>query len=99
MIFAYLRAALLDASSDLAPVQTIFPDINIRAVVLGSVSRMMTAANLENLRKFYLLGLYSVFLHLKAMVFKSKTQPKLTVDTIFCNTGQRPFESISNFVS
>ena len=42
--FLTLRAARRDFSSDLAPVQTIFPEAKIRAVVLGSRMRMMTAA-------------------------------------------------------
>lgn len=44
MIRAYLRLASLESSSDLAPVTTIFPLAKIRAVVLGSRIRMMTAA-------------------------------------------------------
>ena len=39
-----LRAAILESSSDLAPVQTILPLAKISAVVLGSRIRMMTAA-------------------------------------------------------
>lgn len=54
MIRAYLRAAILLFSSDLAPVHTILPDANISAVVFGSFSLMTTAANLR--------GLYSAFL-------------------------------------
>lgn len=44
MIRAYLRDASLESSSDLAPVTTILPDAKIKAVVLGSRIRMMTAA-------------------------------------------------------
>ena len=39
-----LRAAILESSSDLAPVHTILPLAKISAVVLGSRMRMMTAA-------------------------------------------------------
>lgn len=59
----------------LAPVQTILPELNIRAVVRGSLIRMMTAAKR--------LGLYSAFLALKAIVFRSSLQAKFTVHTIF----------------
>lgn len=45
MIRAYLRLASFESSSDLAPVTTIFPLAKIKAVVLGSRIRMMTAAN------------------------------------------------------
>lgn len=45
MIRAYLRLASLESSSDLAPVTTILPLAKIRAVVLGSRIRMITAAN------------------------------------------------------
>jgi hypothetical protein len=45
MMRAYLRAAKRDSSSLLAPVHTIFPDENIRAVVRGDRMRIMTAAN------------------------------------------------------
>lgn len=44
MILAYLRDASFESSSDLAPVTTILPDAKMRAVVLGSRMRMMTAA-------------------------------------------------------
>lgn len=42
---AHFLEANLESSSDLAPVTTIFPEAKIRAVVLGSRIRMMTAAN------------------------------------------------------
>jgi hypothetical protein len=45
MILAYFLAASFEASSLLAPVQTILPEANISAVVLGSRILMMTAAN------------------------------------------------------
>jgi hypothetical protein len=44
MILAYFREASRESSSDLAPVTTILPDANIRAVVLGSRIRITTAA-------------------------------------------------------
>ena len=46
IILAYFLAATKDYSSDLAPVQTIFPDWNTRAVVFGSVNLIITAENL-----------------------------------------------------
>lgn len=59
----------------LAPVQTIFPEEKIRAVVRGSRIRMMTAANR--------LGLYSALRALSAIDFSSSLQPRFTVQTIF----------------
>ena len=59
----------------LAPVQTIFPELNINAVVRGSRILIMTAA-----KRF---GLYSAFLACKAIFFRSNLQFKLTVQTIF----------------
>ena len=50
-IRAYFLAANLESSSDLAPVHTIFPELKIRAVVLGSRILIITAAKR--------LGLYS----------------------------------------
>ena len=44
MIRAYFLDASRESSSDLAPVTTILPDANIRAVVLGSLIRITTAA-------------------------------------------------------
>jgi len=44
MIRAYLRAANFESSSDLAPVTTILPEAKIKAVVLGSRIRIITAA-------------------------------------------------------
>lgn len=54
MILAYLRPAKAQSDYDFAPVITILPDLNIKAVVLGLWSLMMTAANL--------FGLYYAFL-------------------------------------
>lgn len=42
---SHFLEASRESSSDLAPVTTIFPDAKMRAVVLGSRIRMMTAAN------------------------------------------------------
>lgn len=81
MILAYLRAALFESSSVLAPVQTIFPEAKMRAVVLGSLSLIITAANR--------LGLYSAFLARKAICFKSNFVLKFTVDTMFYSFGYK----------
>jgi hypothetical protein len=75
MILAYFLAARRESPSLFAPVQTILPLLNINAVVLGSLIRMMTAAN-----RF---GLYSAFLACRAIFLRSSLQFKLTVDTIF----------------
>lgn len=75
IIRAYFLAASRESSSLFAPVQTIFPLLNIKAVVLGSRILIITAAN-----RF---GLYSAFLAWSAIFFKSNLQFKLTVDTIF----------------
>jgi len=72
---AYFLAASLLYSSDLAPVQTIFPEEKIRAVVLGSLILMMTAA-----KRF---GLYSAFLQLRAISLKFNFVPRLAVETMF----------------
>ena len=79
IVFANFLAAVLDSVSDLAPVQTIFPELKTRAVVFGFLIFMIAAANL--------LGLYSVFLALRAIFFKSSLQHKLTVETIFYKMG------------
>jgi hypothetical protein len=68
-----------------APVQTIFPELKISAVVRGSRILMITAA-----KRF---GLYSALRAFNAMVFRSSLQPRLTVDTIFCNSGTIPDRS------
>ncbi len=82
-ILAYFLAASLESSSDFAPVQTIFPDPKISAVVLGSRILMMTAAN-----RF---GLYSAFLACSAIFLRSSLQPRLTVETMFCSWGTMPW--------
>ena len=82
MIRAYFLAANRLSSSLLAPVQTILPELKIKAVVLGSRILIITAAKR--------LGLYSAFLACKAILFKSRGHPRLTVDTMFCNWGTTP---------
>lgn len=77
---AYFRAARRESSSLLAPVQTIFPDENIKAVVLGSRIRIITAANR--------LGLYSALRACKAIFFKSNLQQRFTVETMFLKSGE-----------
>ena len=72
MALAYFLAASLLNSSDLAPVQTILPDVKMRAVVLGSLIRIITAANL--------LGLYSAFRQLMAMVLRSSLHRSASLD-------------------
>ena len=62
MILAYFLAAYFESSQFFAPVHTILPDAKIRAVVFGSLRRMMTAANL--------LGLYSALRHRSARYLK-----------------------------
>lgn len=75
IILAYLRAAKRESSSLFAPVQTILPEENIKAVVRGSRIRIITAAKR--------LGLYSALRACKAIFFKSSLQHKFTVETIF----------------
>lgn len=81
MMRAYLRAAKRESSSLFAPVHTIFPDENMRAVVRGSRIRIITAAN-----RF---GLYSALRACNAIFFRSNLQFKLTVDTIFLQIGRK----------
>ena len=66
---------LIQSTYLLAPVQTIFPELKMRAVVLGSLILIMTAA-----KRF---GLYSAFLACKAIFFRSSLHPRLTVHTMF----------------
>ena len=80
IILAYFLAAYLDSSQFLAPVQTILPDAKIRAVVLGSLKRMITAANL--------LGLYSALRHYKAIFFKSRGHYRFRVETTFLDLNR-----------
>ena len=68
---AYFLAASLERSSLLAPVHTILPELKMRAVVRGSLMRMITAAN-----RF---GLYSAFRACKA-IFYSTVEVKKTVN-------------------
>ena len=72
---AYSLALVRLISSLFAPVQTTLPDLNIKAVVLGSRILMMQAANL--------LGLYSEFLALSAIDLRSSSHPRLNVLTKF----------------
>lgn len=83
MILAYFLAASFESSSLFAPVQTIFPEENIRAVVLGSLILMITAA-----KRF---GLYSAFLARKVIFFRSNLQFMLTVATMFLGRRRRLF--------
>lgn len=78
-ILANLRLAILLASSFLAPVQTIFPDAKIKAVVFGYLSHITTAANLR--------GLYSAFQACRAIFLRFNLQLRLTVATIFSSLG------------
>lgn len=82
MEWAYYLDAVSDISSDFAPVQTIFPDAKMRAVVLGSLILMMAAAKR--------LGLYSTFWQWWEIWSKFNWQPRFAVDTIFCNLGSSP---------
>lgn len=79
MIRAYFLLASVDCSIDLAPVTTILPLPNTKAVVLGSISLIITAANL--------FGMYSVLRPFHAIYCKFNLQLRLTVDTIFCICG------------
>lgn len=93
-----------DRTDLLAPVQTIFPELKISAVVLGSRILMMTAAKRwsdtrsvteqNHQHRFTVqpllaaelaatFGLYSAFLAWRAINFRSKGQPRLTVETMF----------------
>lgn len=65
---------------------TIFPELNIRPVVLGFLSRMMTAANL--------LGLYYVALPFQVIYLRSSLQPKLTVPTTFWILGRHCYGTL-----
>ena len=78
-IHANFQDAIREAFSFFAPVQTIFPDAKIKAVVFGCLNLITTAANL--------LGLYSAFLACSAIYFKFKGQLRFTVETIFYNLG------------
>jgi len=85
MMRAYFRDASFESSSDFAPVTTILPEAKIKAVVLGSRIRMMTAA-----KRF---GLYSAFLACRAIVLRSKRQSRLTVATMFLYMQDKPHVS------
>lgn len=79
MALEYFLAASLLKSSDLAPVQTILPELKIKAVVLGSLIRIITAAKRR--------GLYSALRQFNAIFLKSNLAPRFAVDTIFCRIG------------
>lgn len=79
MVLAYFLHAVLLSSSLLAPVHTILPELKTRAVVFGDLIFMIAAANH--------LGLYSVFLALSAIFFRSSLHCKLHVETMFCSKG------------
>jgi len=64
---AYFLAASRESSSLLAPVHTIFPELNMSAVVRGSRILMMTAAKR--------LGLYSALRAWRAIFLRSSLQP------------------------
>jgi len=66
-------------TSSLAPVQTILPEANTKAVAFGFFSLIITAANLR--------GLYSAFLAWREIFFRFSKQPRFTVATMFCNLG------------
>ena len=59
------------------------PELKIRAVVLGSLILMITAANH--------LGLNSAFLVCRAIFLRSSLTPMLTVLTMFCSWGMMLF--------
>lgn len=63
MMRAYFLAASRESSSLLAPVHTILPDENIRAVVLGSLILIMTAANRFGLYSAFLNENYEIFIY------------------------------------
>lgn len=84
-IFSIIRANFFEANkaslSFLAPVQTILPDLNIKAVVLGSRIRIIKPLNLAGLyselrvREFILVNSNSVFKSTVATQFlKNKTK-------------------------
>lgn len=58
---------------------TILPELKIKAVVFGSLIRMMTAAKRR--------GLYSALRQFNAIFLKSNFIPKLAVETMFCKMG------------
>ena len=81
MILANFLEACLEIYSLFAPVQTILPEEKIRAVVLGSRSFMITAAN-----RF---GLYSALRADIAMRRRSSRHSKSTVETTFLNAVRK----------
>jgi hypothetical protein len=100
MMRAYFRLARVESSRDLAPVTTIRPLPNTSAVVLGSRSRIITAANR--------LGRYSVFRPFQAICLRSSMQLRFTVDTMFWILGSQylgisislsPFSGLFSIIS
>merc|ERR1719487_1051846 len=79
IILVNVLAAVLQSSSDLAPVTIIFPVLKTKAVVFGSLRRIVTALNR--------LGLYCVFLHIAARISRSTFTPRFTVETTFLMDG------------
>jgi hypothetical protein len=77
MMRAYFRAASRESASFLAPVITILPDLNRRAVVCGSRILITMPENRD--------GLYSEFRVRKFIFIRSKGQAKFTVETTFLN--------------
>lgn len=75
MILANFLEANNPSYSFLAPVQTILPDLKIKAVVLGSLNLIITPWNLE--------GLNSEFRVLAFIVSKSRVVCRSTVETQF----------------
>jgi len=84
MMQAYFRAASRESASFLAPVITILPDVNRRAVVCGSRILITMPENLD--------GLYSEFRVRKFIFIRSKGQAKFTVDTTFLNNMKLQYQ-------
>jgi len=79
IIFAYFLLASWHYYYDLAPVITIFPELNIKPVVLGLRSLIITAAKR--------LGLYYVAFPFQVISLRSNLHPRFTVPTTFCILG------------
>jgi hypothetical protein len=75
MIQANFQEAIQLWTSSFDPVQTIFPDEKIKAVALGSLIHITSAANH--------LGLYSAFLACKASCLRFRVVLRLAVETTF----------------
>lgn len=81
IILANFRAARLDSSSLLAPVQTSFPDRKMSAVARGFRIRIISPVKRA--------GLYSEFLVRMLMYVRFNSVPRFTVDTTFCRVGSK----------